>query len=131
MTRKTIDELYAEGRHYPSHQPRRENPQKVNTAPSLNTKGAGVLRSERVQDPEAARDDTPRYSGDVSGRYFNDASGWVRGAPEGQLPNTRNETAERYPHFDRGGALRMKNKGIDWRSGSDPAVIRRPERNKP
>jgi hypothetical protein len=62
--------------------------------------------------------------------YSNDASGWVRGA-RGE-PTGNNETATNKPSgFDRGNSWRRADKGNDWGSGHDPAVVRRPEKNEP
>jgi hypothetical protein len=71
-----------------------------------------TLRNNRNQDPE-----------DFHGPgYSNDASGWVRGA---------GEDATTKPGFDKGQSYRRADKGDDWGSGHDPAIIRKPERNVP
>ena len=62
-------------------------------------------------------------------RYDNQTSGWVRGA-RGE-PTGNNETATGKPGFDKGQSYRSADKGDDWGSGHDPAIIRKPERNVP
>ena len=117
--RKTtsVDALYTEGRHFPRGQNRDpRSPTRVEHSPSLEPKRGGAFNSNAVQDPEDSRDRG----------YNNDCRGYVRGA-KGE-PTGFNETATNYPggNFDKGSSWRLKDKGNDWNSGSDPAVIRRP-----
>ena len=122
--RKTtsVDALYTEGRHYPRGQNR----------------DAGSRRStphETPMESAAARNRAFNYHvnqdpvSEHGPGYSNDTSGWVRGA-RGE-PTGSNETATNKPSgFDRGNSWRMKDFN-NWNSGHDPAVIRRPEPNKP
>ena len=108
----TVEEHYSRGRAYPTI-PRHADEGAENSIkrePSFNTQGA--LRNNRPQDPE-----------DFHGPgYSNDASGWVRGA---------GEDATTKPGFDKGQSYRRADKGDDWHSGHDPAIIRKPGPNTP
>jgi hypothetical protein len=112
MAKYSVDDLYGRGRSFPHGRVRDEHANhRVPSETSFNTKGEsypGALRNERPQDPEDQRDNTPRFPGDRSGKYFNDVrnDSWLRGA---------GESATQMPNFDHGGSWRMKNRGIDWR----------------
>ena len=82
--RQSVDDLYSEGRRYPSAQPHwRRHP--------LPARDSDYDRHEEVQKNQAPEDrHAPNYS--------NGCSGWVRGA-RGQ-PSSNNETAEGKPNFD-------------------------------
>ena len=112
--RKTsVDEMYA-NRHRPYGQVRDGSHRRIEHEPSM--------KSHEVQRPQS-----PEDQHDVG--YDNRTSGWVRGA-RGE-PTGNNETAEGKPSFDKGQSYRRSDKGNDWNSGSDPAIIRKPERNVP
>ena len=115
--RKTtsVDELYA-NRHRPYGQVRDGSHRRIEHEPSM--------KSHEVQRPQSPEDQH-------ASNYDNRTSGWVRGA-KGE-PTGHDETATNKPSgFDRGNSWRKGRAGsLDWNSGSDPAVIRRPAPNKP
>jgi hypothetical protein len=112
--RQSVDDLYRD-RSFPNGQVRGRHP--------LPPRDSGYSRHEEIQKNQAPED---RHASN----YSNDCSGWVRGA-RGQ-PTRNNETAENKPSgFDKGQSYRRADKGDDWGSGHDPAIIRKPERNVP
>jgi hypothetical protein len=116
MARKTtsVDELYA-SRHRPYGQNRDAGSRhRVEHGPDMTARD-----QSRNQMPEDFHDRG----------YSNDTRGWVRGAKG--VPGGNNETAEGKPGFDKGQSYRRADKGNDWGSGHDPAVVRRPEKNRP
>ena len=117
VDRKTtsVDELYSRGRSFPHGQNRDAGARRA-------TPYEPSMKSHEVQRPQS-----PEDQHDVG--YDNRTSGWVRGA-RGE-PTGNNETAEGKPSFDKGQSYRRSDKGNDWNSGSDPAIIRKPERNVP
>jgi hypothetical protein len=93
---RLIDKLYSTGRHYP-----REAPQKWPARPvdasRYDEQGQGKHRQPSA--PQFIEDGRrPEYS--------NDTSGWIRGAPNGRMPDCNNEDATRLPNFDRSNAWR-------------------------
>jgi hypothetical protein len=120
MTKRTVsvDQLYSEGRHFPRGQNRDpQSRQRIPHEPNMTARD-----QHRNQMPE-----------DQHGPgYDNGTSGWVRGA-RGE-PTMQNETAANYPdgNFDRGNSWRLgREKSLNWHSGSDPAIIRKPGPNTP
>jgi hypothetical protein len=114
VERKTtsVDELYSRGRSFPHGQNREPGARRsLPHEPSM--------KSHEVQPPQSPEDQH-------ASNYDNRTSRWVRGA-KGE-PTGFNETATNYPggNFDRGNSWRRADKGNDWNSGSDPAVIRKP-----
>ena len=110
----SVDDLYG-GRHFPHGRVRDGSHRRIESEPSLesgNTRGTAFNRNIN-QDPEDRH----------AGNYTNDlADDWRRGAGAGGATGK--------PSFDRGNSWRVGREGIDHGQG-DPAVIRRPEPNKP
>ena len=122
VDRKTtsVDELYA-NRHRPYGQVRDGSHRRIESEPAMESAAANRT---------AHNTNTNQAPEDQHGpKYDNDCSGWVRGA-RGE-PTGNNETAEGKPSFDKGQSYRRADKGNDWGSGHDPAIIRKPEPNTP
>jgi hypothetical protein len=103
---KMIDRLYSEGRTYPREQLAKWADR---DAANYDAKDQGEAvqahnphpyhRHEEIRSPQHRENQH-----DVN--YDNDARGWVRGAPNGQMPTGHNEDATRLGNFDRGNAYR-------------------------
>ena len=103
--RQSADDLYREGRRFPSAQPHdRRHP--------LPAREGVYGRHQEVQEnqaPEDKHDDKARYENDVP------ANSWLR------------SDGTQKPSFDRDNSWRKGRAGsLDWNSGSDPAIIRKP-----
>jgi hypothetical protein len=113
MAKKTtsVDDLYA-ARHFPYGRVRDGSHHRVEHMPKFES---SPLRDNHVQDAENAHDNRSRPGG--GSLYDNDVSkkSWLQ-----------NGDVTTKPGFDKGNAWRMKNKGDDWGSGSDPATIQPP-----
>jgi hypothetical protein len=122
--RKTtsVDELYSRGRSFPHGQSRDAGARRSIPHTSPMESAAAKRMAHNTNTNQA-----PEDFHDV--KYDNDTSGWVRGA-RGE-PTGFNETATGKPSFDKGNSWRRADKGNDWGSGSDPATVRRPEKNQP
>jgi hypothetical protein len=109
VARNPIDRLYEAGRSYPHGQART---QQRHPQPQ---RASDHHRHEEIQVPQAPEDQrAANYSNDVR-------AGWLRGS----------DGDGRKPSFDFANSWRRADGGNDWRSGSDPAVIRTPAKNKP
>jgi hypothetical protein len=93
---KMIDDLYRQGRSYPREQPQRWPDRPVDAS---RYEEQGQHKGHHPSAPQFEEDGrAPEYSGDCSG--------WVRAAPNGQMPTGDNSDATRLPNFDRSNAWR-------------------------
>lgn len=110
--RKTtsVDHVYSHGRTFPHGRVRDEGAQH-----RIAHDPARYHDHNEVQAPQAPENSHgPSYSNDVPHSWLTGGGG------DGMKPT-----------FDRGNSWRRADKGNDWGSGSDPAIIRKPEPNKP
>jgi hypothetical protein len=109
--RMTVDDHYSRGRTHPHGRVVDDGAEnQIRRMPSTESGNShGAWNRPDVQDPEDRLD----------AKYRNDHSDdWVRG---------RAEDATGKPGFDRGNSWRLgREKSLDWHSGSDPAILRKP-----
>jgi hypothetical protein len=125
MTKRTVsvDDLYG-GRHFPHGRVRDGSSRRIECEPSFEPEQSGrgseeiLSRKGRVFNEVAVQDPEDRHDNSKTARYDNDhPNDWVRGT---------GEDATTKPGFDFGNSWRLRDGGLDQRSGSDPATFRRP-----
>jgi hypothetical protein len=95
MARKSVDDLYSEGRHRPYGQNRDGSHRRIESEPSLEPKRGGAFNSNVNQSPEDR----------IDVGYHNDvADDWRRGGGKGGATGK--------PSFDKGNAWRQPDGSI-------------------
>ena len=126
MARKmSVDDLYG-GRSFPHGRVRDGSHHRIESEPSMRPGDQRPPPSPtQPRDPQVPQ--MPEDQHDNRGGHYDNqvsADSWLRGG------GARGATGK--PSFDRDNSWRRGRAGsLDWNSGSDPAVIRRPEPNKP
>ena len=115
MTKRSVDDMYG-GRSFPHGRVRDGANHRVESEPAMESASARDTAFNKNTNQAPEDQHSPGYSNDV-------ANDWRRGGGVGGATGK--------PGFDKGQSYRRSDRGDNWNSGHDPAIIRKPERNVP